>query len=117
MAAPIIGGILVADEVIDIFIPVLFYFDRCRRRRLEPVRLEPESDPPAAPGPPLAPETLVSEDLLAALERLSPAHRLLILLRDIEGLSYREIAEALGCPLGSVMSGLHNARTRRYGAP
>jgi len=31
MAAPILGGILVADEVIDIFIPVLFYWERCRR--------------------------------------------------------------------------------------
>jgi Cu(I)/Ag(I) efflux system membrane protein CusA/SilA len=31
MAAPILGGILVADEVIDILIPVLFYRDRCRR--------------------------------------------------------------------------------------
>ncbi len=31
MAAPILGGILVADEVIDIFIPVLFYWDRRRR--------------------------------------------------------------------------------------
>jgi Cu(I)/Ag(I) efflux system membrane protein CusA/SilA len=31
MAAPILGGILVADEVIDILIPVLFYWDRCRR--------------------------------------------------------------------------------------
>ncbi len=33
MAAPILGGILVADEVIDIFIPVLFYHERCRRLR------------------------------------------------------------------------------------
>lgn len=33
MAAPILGGILVADEVIDLFIPVLFYFERCRRLR------------------------------------------------------------------------------------
>jgi Cu(I)/Ag(I) efflux system membrane protein CusA/SilA len=31
MAIPILGGILVADEVIDILIPVLFYHDRCRR--------------------------------------------------------------------------------------
>jgi Cu(I)/Ag(I) efflux system membrane protein CusA/SilA len=31
MAAPILGGILVADEVIDILIPVLFYWDRSRR--------------------------------------------------------------------------------------
>ena len=33
MAAPILGGILVADEVIDILIPVLFYQERCRRLR------------------------------------------------------------------------------------
>ncbi len=33
MAAPILGGILVADEVIDVLIPVLFYRDRCRRLR------------------------------------------------------------------------------------
>jgi len=31
MAAPILGGILVADEVIDILIPVLFFWDRKRR--------------------------------------------------------------------------------------
>ena len=31
MALPILGGILVADEVIDLLIPVLFYYDRCRR--------------------------------------------------------------------------------------
>ncbi|MBI4564407.1 MAG: efflux RND transporter permease subunit [Planctomycetes bacterium] len=36
MAAPILGGILVADEVIDIFIPVLFYWERCRRLRRRP---------------------------------------------------------------------------------
>jgi hypothetical protein len=30
---PILGGILVADEVIDVLIPVLFYWERCRRLR------------------------------------------------------------------------------------
>ncbi|MBI4602396.1 MAG: efflux RND transporter permease subunit, partial [Planctomycetes bacterium] len=33
MAVPILGGILVADEVVDIFIPVLFYLERVRRWR------------------------------------------------------------------------------------
>jgi Cu(I)/Ag(I) efflux system membrane protein CusA/SilA len=33
MAVPILGGILVADEVVDILIPVLFYLERCRRWR------------------------------------------------------------------------------------
>ena len=31
MAAPVLGGILVADEVIDLFLPVLFYWVRRRR--------------------------------------------------------------------------------------
>jgi Cu(I)/Ag(I) efflux system membrane protein CusA/SilA len=33
MAAPVLGGILVADEVIDLFLPLLFYHVRKRRRR------------------------------------------------------------------------------------
>jgi Cu(I)/Ag(I) efflux system membrane protein CusA/SilA len=44
MAAPILGGILVADEVIDILIPVLFYWDRKRRlqkRQLAEAALKP----------------------------------------------------------------------------
>jgi Cu(I)/Ag(I) efflux system membrane protein CusA/SilA len=44
MAAPILGGILVADEVIDILIPVLFYWDRKRR-------LEKRQAATAAPQP------------------------------------------------------------------
>jgi len=43
MAAPILGGILVADEVIDILIPVLFFWDR--KRRLQK-RLDAEAAPP-----------------------------------------------------------------------
>jgi Cu(I)/Ag(I) efflux system membrane protein CusA/SilA len=42
MAAPILGGILVADEVIDILIPVLFYWDRKRRLRKLPVEAAPQ---------------------------------------------------------------------------
>jgi Cu(I)/Ag(I) efflux system membrane protein CusA/SilA len=37
MAAPVLGGILMADEVVDVFLPVLFYWVRARRwRRLHP---------------------------------------------------------------------------------
>jgi hypothetical protein len=46
------------------------------------------------------------------LESLSEHHRSIIILGDIEGLSYREIAEVLGVPMGTVMSRLHNARKR-----
>ncbi len=47
-----------------------------------------------------------------ALDALPPHHRTIIILSDIEGLSYREIAEVLGCPIGTVMSRLHSARKR-----
>jgi len=47
-----------------------------------------------------------------ALATLSEPHRAIIILSDLEGLSYREIAEVLNIPMGTVMSRLHNARRR-----
>jgi RNA polymerase sigma-70 factor (ECF subfamily) len=47
-----------------------------------------------------------------ALATLSADHRTIIMLSDLEGLSYREIAEVVGIPMGTVMSRLHNARKR-----
>ncbi len=47
-----------------------------------------------------------------ALESLPEHHRAIIMLSDLEGLSYREIAEVLEIPMGTVMSRLHNARKR-----
>ena len=46
------------------------------------------------------------------LDSLSDHHRTIIILSDIEGLQYREIAEVLGIPMGTVMSRLHHARKR-----
>ena len=45
-----------------------------------------------------------------AIEELSPKHRQVILLRDVQGLSYQEIADVVGCNVGTVMSRLHYAR-------
>lgn len=45
-----------------------------------------------------------------AINALPPKHRAVIALREIEGLSYDEIAETLGCQRGTVMSRLFNAR-------
>lgn len=83
--------------------------DRCRRHRLEPVALDPDADVPSPPPPP---DDGLSDELLRALRSLSPAHQMLVLLRDIEGLSYKEVASSMGIPMGSVMSGLHNARKK-----
>jgi len=47
-----------------------------------------------------------------ALKELTPEHRAVILLREVEGLSYDEISEVLQVPRGTVMSRLHYARGR-----
>jgi RNA polymerase sigma-70 factor (ECF subfamily) len=52
------------------------------------------------------------ERLERALETLPERHRTIIMLSDLQGLSYREIAEVLDIPMGTVMSRLHNARKR-----
>lgn len=57
----------------------------------------------------IAHRMLVSE-LRTALESLRVEWREVILMRDIEELSYAQIAEILGCPVGTVMSRLSRAR-------
>jgi RNA polymerase sigma-70 factor, ECF subfamily len=46
---------------------------------------------------------------------LTPAHRAVLVLRDVEGLSYDEIAETTDTPLGSVKGRLHRARRELIG--
>lgn len=47
-----------------------------------------------------------------ALDSLSTAHREVLVLRELEDLSYREIADVTGIPIGTVMSRLSEARKR-----
>jgi RNA polymerase sigma-70 factor (ECF subfamily) len=47
-----------------------------------------------------------------ALNKLSPEHREVVLLKDVQGLSYKEIAEAMSSTLGTVMSRLFYARQK-----
>ncbi len=53
---------------------------------------------------------LSTEDLEALLPQLTPAAREIVVLRDLHGMSYREIAGVLLCPIGTVMSRLHRGR-------
>jgi RNA polymerase sigma-70 factor (ECF subfamily) len=62
-----------------------------------------------------ATRTELGQKLKEALDQLTPEHRAVILLREVEGLSYDEISEALQCPRGTVMSRLHYARNRLRG--
>lgn len=55
---------------------------------------------------------LESEEIIEAIERLPTLHREIVVLRDIEGFSYQEIASMLGCPAGTVMSRLGRAREK-----
>jgi len=52
------------------------------------------------------------EKLLRAINELTPEHKAVIVLRTIEGLSYKDIGEILGCSEGTVMSRLHYARKK-----
>jgi len=54
------------------------------------------------------------ETLIAAISDLTPEHKAVIILRTIEGLSYRDIGEILGCSEGTVMSRLHYARKKLH---
>lgn len=47
-----------------------------------------------------------------ALAKLSPAHRAVLLMRELDGLSYQEMSEVLGCSIGTVMSRLFHARKK-----
>ncbi len=55
------------------------------------------------------------DDLRVAVEQLPPEQRAALLLCDVEGRSYAEIADILGCPKGTVMSRIHYARTKLRG--
>lgn len=62
------------------------------------------------PFVPAVPQHLTDEDVLAALRRIPELYQDIILLCDVEGLTYREIADALTIPIGTVMSRLHRGR-------
>lgn len=74
-----------------------------------------------SPHPAPDPETLLlrSEDALLitrAMSDLPGRHRQLLVFRELEGLSYQEMADVLGIPMGTVMSGLSRARQAFRGA-
>ncbi len=53
---------------------------------------------------------LLEREIVKALDELPEEFRLAVVLSDVEELSYREISEIMGCPIGTVMSRLHRGR-------
>lgn len=74
-------------------------------------------DPLSMADPGLSPERSVEENQRAAqvrraISQLSPALRMVLILREYQELSYQEIADALDIPVGTVMSRLNSARAQ-----
>ena len=88
------------------------YIDEIRRgrRRGREQDITELADHPELSAP--APDTSAMKEFLRAVDRLSIEHRQILLLVSVEELSYREIAEELDIPLGTVMSRLARARER-----
>ena len=57
-------------------------------------------------------QTEIRARIDAAIAQLSPEHRAVILMKETEDMQYHEIAEALGCSIGTVMSRLFYARKK-----
>lgn len=53
---------------------------------------------------------ILEREIGAALDAIPEEFRLIVLLADVEELSYKEIADTVGCPIGTVMSRLHRGR-------
>ena len=56
------------------------------------------------------PLEFVSDETRAALDALSESHRGILIMADMQEMTYRQIADALDCPMGTVMSRLHRGR-------
>lgn len=79
--------------------------------------LSEEVSPPESVAYPRTPEELagnrqLSDALGRAIAALPEYHRAVILLREVDGLAYEEIAKVLDCSVGTVMSRLHYARAK-----
>jgi RNA polymerase sigma-70 factor (ECF subfamily) len=95
--------------------------DELRRRKGRYLVEIPEDNEPQAfgTGRPLAEDPIedyveghFSEEVSKALDGLSPEQRQIVVLADIEECSYQEIAEVVGCSIGTVRSRLHRARNQ-----
>jgi RNA polymerase sigma-70 factor (ECF subfamily) len=101
-------------------------YDFTRKRKIESAgelndeifnsdRIDPAAV--ATPGTAQAPDESMAHGELrakieAALGKISAEHREVVILKDVQGLSYKEIADAMDCTLGTVMSRLFYARQK-----
>jgi RNA polymerase sigma-70 factor, ECF subfamily len=102
-------------ENISAFPAWIYKIARCRALR--------EGRKPSLPHPTVDPEELIDEQadetnlsaenaeyIHAALQELAEEHREILMLRFLEEMNYENIADVIGCPLGTVASRIHHAK-------
>src|SRR6202035_5433411 len=96
------------------------WFNQLRKRRNGPQMVEIEAGDdlannivePSKNSHDLYVSKLEAEQVRAAIQQLPVEFREIVILREYEDLSYREIASVMGCPVGTVMSRLARARAK-----
>ena len=95
------------------------FLDDVRRRKRRPVEALPDDAERVLAGAPAADDALAAaglpDDLQGAVRALPEDFRTALVLCDVVGLPYAEIADALGVPVGTVRSRIHRARAQLRG--
>jgi RNA polymerase sigma factor (sigma-70 family) len=88
------------------------FLDEVRRKRRRPIEVLPDDPERLLPPAPAAdePTDRLSDEVQVALRRLPDDFRTAVVLCDVVGLSYEEIADAIGAPVGTVRSRIHRGR-------
>lgn len=90
-------------------------YDHHRRKMITRAKYVTEADElvfELSPGTEPVPETLTDREVIDALNALPEHYRSVVLLADVHEFDYKEVAEILQIPIGTVMSRLSRARTR-----
>ena len=94
-------------------VTILYRVNGKRRMKLGQLKLVEDTEEQIASTvafePPI-PQSLTDEDILAAIGRVSPKFSQVVLLADVEEFAYKEVADLLQIPIGTVMSRLHRGR-------
>lgn len=91
------------------------FLDDVRRRKRRPLDLAGDDIDTLGPGAPSADDVIAIEqlpdDVQSALRTLPDDYRVAVVLCDVVGLSYAEIAESIDAPVGTVRSRIHRGRS------
>jgi RNA polymerase sigma-70 factor (ECF subfamily) len=94
-------------------VSIMYHMNSKRLRAGSKLRLVSDSEERIAAtvaSTPPTPQGIMDEDILIALGALPSQFQEVVILSDVEDMAYKEISEALGVPIGTVMSRLHRGR-------